>query len=72
MPDPPILKRLCTVVIWKPPVQIRGVLQLYELKFINQMGQEKVYEYSEREHFHLTNELQREQNVHVQVSFTNW
>lgn len=68
VPERPILKHLCTVVIWKPPTVPNGEIQGYELKFINSAGLEEVFNYTATDNFQLTSDIQREENVLVQVS----
>ena len=72
VPSLPILKRLCTVVIWKPPAEPNGYITMYELKFVDASGQVESFVYNKTENFHLTTTIQREQNVGVQVRGLSW
>ena len=68
VPEPPVLKHLCTVMIWKPPEVSNGEIQQYELKFINSASKEEPFLYGKTDNFHQTTVVQREENVLVQVS----
>lgn len=69
VPDLPILKRLCTVVIWKPSPNPAGKIVGYELRFEGMKGE--IMNFSADDNFHLTSDNQRLRNVDVQVSTCN-
>lgn len=68
VPNQPFLKRLCTVVIWKPPTSPKGVIRSYELCFGKCDVQFQCYNLSADDNFFLTSDGEREGDVDVQVS----
>lgn len=73
VPNAPFLKRLCTVVIWKPPTQPSGTITSYELCFGRCSGQllresdSTCYTFAADDNFFVTSDEMREQDTEVQV-----
>jgi hypothetical protein len=67
VPGVPMLDRLCTVVVWRPPLQPAGVIIGYEVRF--QESSESILRFSADENFYITTDAQREINTIVQVGF---
>ena len=61
----PLVNPLCTVVVWREPSSPAGIITGYELRF--ERSDDKVVNYSANSNFHITSDLQREQNVDVEV-----
>jgi hypothetical protein len=64
------VKRLCTVVIWKPPTNPQGLITGYQICFGDESPPE-CYNYTADDNFHVTSEQQTMDNVDVRVRTMN-
>ena len=65
VPGVPILNRLCTVIIWKPPKDTAGVLTGYDFMM---EGFEEIRYYEPESNFYITSDTERKSNALVRVS----
>ena len=73
VPNAPFLKRLCTVVIWKPPTEPLGQIVSYTLCFgscNDEITDRECHSLTADDNFFVTSEVQRQNDVYVQVKWS--